>query len=145
MGTLTAILLPNGSNPALMADCSALIHRIVAEKRGVRGRIIQAAFAMVLRQRPDFLDRALTRLLPLFCAALEPLFVGWQRTGETTFVDFLRTRPETVTQTLLQVTDQRAAQARPIFQRAYQRLRPHAEQEVSAALPHILTTLARYL
>jgi len=145
MQNLTTILLPNQRNPALIADCSALVRQIVAEKRGVRGQVIKAVFAAITRQRPDVLSQAFTRLLPLFCQALEPLFVEWQKTNVGEFSDFLRARPALTTQTLLQVTDNRAQRARPMLQKTYQRLRPHAEREVAAALPKILALLEPYL
>jgi hypothetical protein len=154
MPSLSDQLLRPEAKPHVIDGCCKLVEREVANKRGLSGVAVKAGFAVVTKVKPGFVRDVVTALLPEFAASLDPLYEqcategGVQQEGSAVAEVFARRvasdRARTA-ETLLGVTDRRIGGARPAVQRAYEKLRPNARENVEAALPGLVETIRPYL
>jgi hypothetical protein len=154
MPSLSEQLLRPEAKPHVIDGCCKLIEQEVAGKRGFSGAAVKAGFALVTKVKPGFIREVVTALLPEFTASLDPLYeqcaseAGQSADGRTVADSFARRvtsdRARTA-ETLLGVTDRRIGGARPAVQRAYEKLRPNARENVETALPGLIETLRPWL
>ena len=123
------------------ADCIALVKTRVKAQRGASGLVVKSGFALLQSMRPDFVERAISKLLPLFCAAVEPQHRQWLAEkpfgGQPSWANFVLNHQQDFTAALLMVSDSKAATASPRINKLYRQLRPRAEQEILAAMPEL--------
>ena len=139
--------------PKVIDGCVALIEREVDRKRGLSGAAVKAGFGVVSKVKPGFIREVVTKLLPDFAAALQPLWdesaakVGPEAEAEATadFVQAVNRDRTRAAEALLGVTDRKIDGARPAIRKAYGRLRPNARQNVEDALPGLLDTIRPHL
>lgn len=145
MSRLSDILLSAANQPAVTADCVAVIEQYVADRGGLRGMGMRAALAMGKAARPDLLLRGIGHLLPDIVAALESSYEQSQING----VDFqavLLQNSESVCRNLVAIADRRmAAVKNPSVKSIYKRLSGDAEGEVAALLPAFAAAIKKYL
>lgn len=117
----------------MVANCTRLIEQRVADNGGV---LVRTTFQLLRTAWPDFVPRAVNRLLPEFIRALEPLYQRYRAQDGVQFNEFLTRHSDEAAQALLAVTDKRVEQTgNRMVMGAYGRLRPRAEQQVIAAVP----------
>ena len=132
-------LLRPATRERVVRDCAAIVERQVAAARGAAGLAVRASFTAVTALRPDLVPRAINRLLPDFASAMDSLTAD-------DFSVFLSRHPEKVVDALLGVTDAKiAATNNRLLRASYERLRPLAERQVSAALPLLGERLKEWL
>ena len=73
MGKLSELLQDASRRDELIADLVEMVEEYVADRGGFRGITLRTGLAAVKRKLPDAIPRTVTRLLPEFLAALEPL------------------------------------------------------------------------
>ena len=143
---LKALLNPERASE-LVKGLSELVAQEVASKKGLTGMGIKTAFATIKRLKPNIIDRLIEMLLPEFIKAITPLyeeFVALKASGDPIdFVSFMSARAQGVASALLSVTDSRATKStNAALKGAYQKLRPIAEAQVSAAVPALSKLLS---
>lgn len=136
---LKALLSPELASE-LVSGLSELVAQEVASKKGLTGMGIKTAFATIKRLKPNIIDRLIELLLPEFIKAISPLyeeFLALKASGDPSdLVDFMSARAQGVASALLSVTDGRATKStNAALKGVYQKLRPIAEAQVSAAVP----------
>ncbi len=130
----------------VVMDCTALLDQEVADKRGLTGIAIKAAYAVVKALKPGIIPEAMNGLLDEFISKLEPFFERHLASGGeiSSFGDSLNSQNALVTKALLGITDQRAeASTNATLRSAYGRLRGQAEKNVSAAIPGVARMVDR--
>ncbi|WP_420466171.1 DUF6918 family protein [Panacagrimonas sp.] len=143
MPTLADALQLEVRHEFLVTQCVGLIQQRIAD-RGVLSRIpLQTAVSLLESIRPQGLRDIVSRLLPDFTQALEPLYQRFLESNQTQFSPFLQTHSEQAVAALLGVADACAAQsANGAIRMAYRRLRPGAVDEVRAVLPALAELLS---
>lgn len=150
MPSLSDQLLRPEAKPHVIDGCCKLIEREVASKRGISGVAVKAGFAVVTKVKPGFIRDVVTTLLPEFTASLDPLYEQCASEAASPEVAEVFARRVTsdrarAAEALLGVTDRRIGGARPAVQRAYEKLRPNARENVEAALPGLVETIRPWL
>lgn len=154
MSSLAERLTQPDVQPQVVDGCCRLIDGEVAGKRGFGGTAVKAGFAVVTRVKPGFVREVVTKLLPDFAAALQPIYDDCVRdtggaAGDASvadaFVSRLSSDRRAAAEALLGVTDRKIGGARPAVRKAYERLRPNARQNVEGALPGLAKTMRPYL
>lgn len=147
MKTLADILGAPHQRDAVIADVVALIEQQVARRTGLGGIGLRTALGMVKAARPDLLQRAVTRLLPEFAAALEPLYRQFRNGHEDRdFSLFLQKHAVEARDALLATADRHvAALSNASLKSVYQRFRGTAEKEVEDAIAPLSRLIRGYL
>jgi hypothetical protein len=143
--TLQGILLTPDARPNVAADCCTLIEQEVSEMSGVSGTAVKLAHKTVNTFLPGHIRHMVGVLLPEMVDALEPYWTDFNVSGGFVFGDYLAKRAGEVSQSLLSVTDARAAASgRPTVIKAYGAVRGGAARHVEAALPRVGELVQKY-
>ena len=135
--TLQEILLAPDIKPQVIADCQKLIDEEVSEKSGVSGTTVKLAYKTVKAFAPGHIQHMVESLLPDLA--------DFAASGGSEFGDYLAKRGNEVAETLLSVTDARAARSsRPTIIKAYKTVRGGAVKNVEAALPRVGDLVLKY-
>ena len=149
MSSLSEQLMRPEVKPRVIDGVVALVEREVASKRGLSGVAVKAGFAVVTRVKPGFVREVVTKLLPEFADALQPIYDECAREGEQEVVNRFSRRVSTdrsrAAEALLGVTDRKIDGARPGVRKAYEQLRPTARENVESALPGLMDTIVPHL
>ena len=143
--TLQEILLAPGTRPQVIADCHALIEQELSGKSGISGTAVKLAYKTVNTFAPNHVHHMIKNLLPPLVDQLQPYWEDFNVSGGGEFGDYLVRRGAEVSESLLSVTDARAAASRrPTITRAYRTVRSGAAKHVEAALPHVGVLVQKY-
>lgn len=143
--TLQEILLTPDNRPKVVADCQTLIDQEVSDKGGISGTAIKLAYKTVTAFASGIIHDAVDTLLPDFAAQLEPYYADFKASGGSEFGDYLAKRGPEVSESLLSVTDARAATSeRAPIRKAYNTVRPSGVKSVEAALPRLGALIQKY-
>ena len=143
--TLQEILLSPDSEPKVIEDCYLLIEQQIAEKSGISGTAVKLAYKTVNTFLPGHIRYMVASLLPEMVDRLESYWADFNTSGGSGFGDYLAKRGEEVSQSLLSVTDDRAARSgRPTVIKAYGTVRNSAGKHIEAALPHVGDLVLKY-
>jgi hypothetical protein len=143
--TLKASLLDADRRDAVVADLQNFVDQEVAGKGGLSGGVVKTGYAAVKKVRPGIIRSAIDSMLDEFVTALEPHWAAYQSQPTAGFGAFLAGRPHEVAQSLLAVTDRRAARSsRAAVTSVYGKLRPKGEQNVIEALPRLGDLVERH-
>lgn len=143
--TLQDILLAPERRPAVVDDCRQLIDSEVAAKDGASGLLVKTSYKIIKAVRPDMITHASNSLLNDFVPKLEPFYAEFQSEGSGSLPEFFAARSDAISEALLGVTDDRAANsARPTLKKAYQKLRPQAKEHVTAAVPGLSRLIEKH-
>jgi hypothetical protein len=145
MATLRELLGIAERRGSVIKDACEVLDLEVADKSGLSGVAIKAAYAVVKGIKPGFVRDVVDNLLNDFLDALDPSYQQALSTGEA-----LRKKLESAAgptaEALLAITDTRAERAeRPAVKKTYEKLRPTAKKHVEAAMPRIAAMLERQL
>jgi hypothetical protein len=143
--TLQEILLAPDIKPRVVADCLRLIDEEVSEKSGVSGATVKIAYKTVKAFAPGHIQHMVQSLLPDLVDKLQPYWADFTASGGSEFGDYLAKRGSEVAESLLSVTDARAARSsRPTIIKAYKTVRGGAVKNVQAALPRVGDLVLKY-
>ena len=143
--TLREILLAPDTQPTVIADCYLLIEQEVSDKSGVSGTAVKIAYKTVNTFLPGHVRYMVESLLPQMVDKLEPYWADFSASGAGDFGDYLVKRGDEVSESLLSVTDARAAASdRPTIIKAYRSVRGNAAKHVTAALPAVGALVQKY-
>lgn len=143
--TLPEILLTPDTKPQVTADCMTLIKQEVSTKSGVSGTTVKLAYKTVNAFASGYVQSMVETLLPDMIGKLEPYWADFSASGAGDFGDYLVKRGDEVSESLLSVTDARAAASdRPTIIKAYRSVRGNAAKHVTAALPAVGALVQKY-
>jgi hypothetical protein len=143
--TLQETLCAPGTQPAVLADCQALIEQQVSGMSGISGTAVKLAYKTVHAFAPGHVTYLIETLLPRMTEELEPFWADFAASGGAEFGDYLAKRGGEVSEALLSVTDARAAASeRPTIIKAYRTVRGNAAKHVVAALPDVGAMVQKY-
>lgn len=144
MATLRELFGGKDKRPAVIADALRVLDAEVADKGGLGGIAIKAAYSLVKGISPDFLRQVVDHLLDDFLDALDPLYQ--EALGRNVPPGrHLRAQPGRVADALLAITDARATRAQnPMVKKTYEKLRSGAKKHVEAAVPRLGEMLERH-
>jgi hypothetical protein len=135
LATLQELLLTPENFPRLIADTQALVDSEIASK-GITAAPLKAAYKAVTAFAPGYYQEAISAMLPGMVYQLEPYWADFATSGGADFGDYLAKRGDEVSESLLAVTDDMAANSgRATVVRAYQMVRGGAGKNITAALP----------
>jgi hypothetical protein len=138
-------LLTPENKPQVLADCYTLIEQEVASKSGISGTAVKVAYKTVSTIAPGHIHHMVKSLLPQLVAQLQPYWDDFSASGSGEFSEYLTKRSEEVAESLLSVTDARAAaSSRPTVIKAYRTVRGGAAKHVQAALPRVADLVVKY-
>jgi hypothetical protein len=143
--TLEQMLLAPQTRPQVIDDCYALIQQQVSELSGISGAAVKLAYKTVTKFAPGHVLHMVESLLPEMVAKLEPYWADFSASGGSGFGDYLAKRSDEVSESLLAITDARAAAStRPTITKAYGSVRGNAAKHVTAALPSVGALVQKY-
>lgn len=141
MTKLSASLLAPENFPGAVQDCKQIVEAELRQKN----LAIRGIFKLLLRAKPDLLERGMRALLPDFARALDPIHEEYERSGAASFVAFADTNQQRIADNLLAVADRRVAGINnKAIRGGYTKLRGRAGNEVIKALPRIAGLVDRY-
>jgi hypothetical protein len=144
MATLREIVQDPAKRQQVIEDALKVIDAEVADKGGLGGVAIKAAYSMAKGVAPGVIQRSLGNMLDEFMGALQPFFDQSKAKG-TDFKAFLVNQGAVAADALLGVTDARAARASAgALKKGYEKLRPTAQKHVEAALPRLADLVTKY-
>jgi len=143
--TLKELLLQSDHRNAVIDDCVSLIDTEVAGKKGLGGVAVKGVYSILKKIRPGMVRGATDHLLDSFVEEMEPFYEDWQNGSPDSIETLFEKRANEIADSLLTVTDQRAARARNrTLKKAYEKLRPQAVKHTAAAVPGIGRIIAKY-
>lgn len=143
MANLSAVIADPNKRRAVVDDGVSVIEAEVADKGGLSGLAIKAAFGMVKKVRPGFVGQALNALLDEFAQAVDPIWAECTAKGGDPAATFAAQAPR-VSEALLKITDKRAAGASGPVKATYEKLRPEAVKHTVAAMPRVAGLLKKH-
>lgn len=145
MPSLKESLAAPGVRARVIADCCLLIDQEVAEKSGLSGFAIKAAYGVVKAVKATIIADVLEGMLDDFVARLDPFVASWSAAPSGPLATYLAARPGEVAESLLAISDARAQQTNNLtLRRAYEKLRPMGKKNVEQAVPRLSRLVAKY-
>ncbi len=140
---LASMLADPAMRDRVLAEGAALIAREVSSRGGLTGMALKAGFKAIRTIRPDIVEDSLGKLLPAFTPALQPHVDA--ALADSGLVPYFRDRSDEIAESLLSVTDDKAASAQnPIMKRTYSSLRGQAHAQTARSMPAVGEWLATY-
>ena len=144
MATLQQLLLTPENGPRLIADTQALVDSEIASK-GITAAPLKAAYKAVTAFAPGYYQEVISAMLPGMVIQLEPYWADFTTSGGADFGDYLAKRGDEVSESLLAVTDEMAANSgRAAVVKAYQLVRGGAGKNITTALPALGAMVQKY-
>src|SRR5579859_7675856 len=145
MPTLQELFLNDENFPRLVTDAQALVDSELANKGGISGTAVKAAYKAVTAFAPGYYQETLRSMLPDMIVQLQPYWADFGASGGADFGDYLAKRGEEVAESLLSVTDNMAQlSGRATVVKAYQMVRGGAGKNIEAALPALGAMVQKY-
>jgi hypothetical protein len=145
MTKLRELLGGSGTRPQLIKDACEVLDQEVADKGGISGMAIKAAYGVVKGIKAGFIPDVIDALMDDFLDALDPLREKAEQQG-VPLGDYFRRDPDQVAERLLAITDARVVKAeRAVIKKTYEKLRPSAKKHVESAIPRLAELVAKHL
>ena len=145
MAILRETLGTGDKRQAVIDDACQVLDLEVADKSGLSGAAIKAAFKVVKGIKPGFIREVVDTLLNEFLDAVQPVVDEADAAG-TPAGQHLNANSGRVAEALLEVTDARVERSeRAVIKKTYSKLRPGAMKHVQAAAPRLGEMLERHL
>jgi hypothetical protein len=137
MTALTDVLNNESKKPIVVQDCIVLLDQEVADKSGLSGLAIKAAFSTVKGVKPGFIKHVIEDLLPEFAVALDPMYQDAKTKSKPVKEHFVSNAAK-VADALLAITDGKAAKSKSgVVKGTYDKLRGTAKKHVESAVPRL--------
>lgn len=144
MPRLTDVVSDPARRQAVLDDCVRLIEAEVADKRGLTGMAVKAAFKSVSKLRPGMVRHSMDALLDDFSYQIDPFWAECQTAGAAPRAFFSQRKGE-MANALLSITDRRAQGAKnKVLVRAYKGLRGKAVEHIGAAMPRFADLVQKH-
>ena len=144
MGTLIEVLKDDSQRRTVVDDCVTLIDAEVADKKGLSGKFVRAAFKTVKGFKPGIVPMSMDALLDDFAVKVDPHWQACQTSG-TPARSYFQQHKEAISTALLEITDERAAQSRhKVLVKAYKSLRGKATEHISQAIPRLADLMVKH-
>jgi hypothetical protein len=138
-------VLGGAKRQAVVRDACGVLDQEVADKGGLSGIAIKAAYSLVKGIKPGFIEEVVDGLLDDFLRALDPLYQEALKKGVRPGAH-LKANGDAMAEALLAITDARAQRAtRVVLQKTYEKLRPTAKKHVASASPRVGELLDRHV
>ena len=125
-------------------DACRVLDEEVADKSGLGGLAVKAAYSIVKGIKPGFIREAVDRLLDEFLNIMDT-FVSEARAKNIKSGEYILNDRARMANALLGVTDRRAEKAdNAVVRKGYDKLRPSAQKHVEAAAPRVARLLDKY-
>ncbi len=135
---LPDILLVDGAQAQIAADCQALVGQELATKSGMSAAALKVAYKAVTAFAPGYYQSTVESMVPNLMKQLQPFWADFQASGGGQFGDYLVKRGDEVAEAMLTVTDDMAqGSERPAVVKAYNAVRGGAAKHIEAALPAV--------
>ena len=145
MTTLLELLGGPAKRGAIIDDSLNVLEAEVNDKGGLGGIAIKGAYKIVKGISPEFLRNVVDHLLDDFLNALDPIYQEAVQRGVNPR-QHLTANPGRVADSLLSITDSRAARAKnQVVKKTYEKLRDGAKKHVEAAVPRLGELFARHV
>jgi hypothetical protein len=143
MASLSEVLADPTKRRRVVDDGVAMIEAEVADKSGLSGMAIKAAFAMVQKVKPGFVGGTLNHLLDDFAKKVDPFWLDCQAKKAEPRA-FFQQNGAAIANALLSITDDRARKAEGPVKSTYDKLRPEAQKHVTSAMPRLADLLRKH-
>ena len=144
MSTLTERLGTGEKRQQVIDDACKVLDEEVADKSGLGGLAVKAAYAVVKGIKPGFIRQAVDHLLDEFLDTLSPFAEEALEKKVNPGSLMLENRAK-MANALLAVTDRRVQKAESnVVRKSYEKLRPAAQKHVEAAAPRLAKMLDKY-
>lgn len=128
----------------LIADCCRLVEEEVASKFGASGIQVKAGYSTVKGVEPEFITKAVDKLLNEFAVRLEPILDDGKQTGNV--AAYLTLNKSKIADALLAVTDHSIKSTKSsVVQATYEQMRGSAKKNVEDAVPRLSKLLQKYM
>jgi hypothetical protein len=142
---LLDLLAVEGNLQKITADAQALVEQELATKSGVSAAAVKVAYKAVTSFAPGYYASTVEIMVPSMLEQLQPYWTDFQVAGGGSFGDYLAKRPAEVTESLLKVTDDMAAESeRAAVVKAYKTVRGGAGKHIEASLPAVGGLVEKY-
>lgn len=143
--TLSDILLTDGAQQRLGADCRALVEQELSAKSGVSAAALKVAYKAVTAVAPGYYQTVVENMVPGMLTQLQPFWTDFNAAGGGQFGDYLAKRGPEVAEAMLGMTDEMAQRSqRGAIVKAYKTVRGGAGKHIEAALPAVGTLVEKY-
>jgi hypothetical protein len=143
--SLPDILLSEGTQQRIAADCQALVEQELSAKSGVSAGALKVAYKVVTTSAPGYYQSTVENMVPDLLQRLQPFWADFQAAGGEQFGDYLAARGEAVSEAVLGVTDAMAqGSPRGAIVKAYNAARDSAGKHIQAALPTVGALVEKY-
>ncbi len=127
----------------VIEDAIKVLDQEVADKGGITGLAVKGGYKVVQGVRPGFVKDVVTGLLDDFLDSMDPLYQEAKQKGRPAGA-YLVENKSRAADSLLGVTDRKAARADGMLKKAYEKLRPLAKGQVEAAAPRLGQLLEKH-
>jgi hypothetical protein len=130
--------------PGLVADVQSLVDNEIGSK-GITAAPLKGAYKAISAFAPGYLSEAVGAMLPGMVHQLEPYWADFATSGGAGFGDYLAKRGGEVSESLLAVTDDMAANSgKATVVKTYQLVRGSAAKNIEPALPALGALVQKY-
>lgn len=137
MASLRELMSDPEKRKRMIDDSLQVVDAEVADKSGISGMAIKAAYAMAKGLAPGIMRKILDALADDFLDALQPFYDEAKQKG-VELRSLLDGRRSEAANALLAITDARAAREQPgALKKGYEKLRPTAQKNVEQAIPRL--------
>jgi len=144
MGSLADVVVDDTKRRAVVDDCARLIDAEVADKRGIKGLAVKAAFKAVKGVRPGMIPMSVDALLDDFATQIDPFWDACQSQSSAPR-SYFQQNGNTIANALLKITDDRAQKStQRVLKGAYSKLRGQAVTHITQAMPRLADLVARH-
>lgn len=147
MKSLVEVIQDPAQRQQVVQATTQLIDQEVSKAGGITGMAIKGGYKVVKKLKDGrMIPAVLDGLLDEFVAGIEPMHAAYRESGESAgFGAYLTARPTEACNALLSITDARAQRTdNAVLRKTYQKLRPHGEKYVQAALPGVGAMIDRF-
>jgi hypothetical protein len=141
---LAEVVADRSRRQAVLDDCVRLIEAEVADKKGLTGMAVKAAFKSVAKLRPGMVRHSMDALLDDFSYQVDPFWAECQSSGAAPRAFFSQKKKE-IANALLSITDRRAERAdNKVLVKAYKGLRGKAVEHIGDAMPRFADLVQKH-
>ena len=143
MGKLKDLVQEPTRRKQMIDESIKAVDAEVADKGGLGGMAIKAAYAMAKGVAPGIMVKILDALADDFLDAIQPFYDESKSKG-VGLKPMLENRKPEAANALLAITDQRAAKEEGgALKKGYEKLRPTAQKHVEAAIPRLADVVTK--